>query len=146
MRRLREPARPPTAPGDVPAIVTNKDSSSIAQKPVDNLSRNRVARTDEKFDDPWMRGLMLTASVQNSLVVTQVGDADVKTLAQHMQKPASALVMTFSADPLDGHDHRDVHRQRRRVPADHDVQQRVAPHRRAALSRHARKPFQAAAA
>ncbi|MBX9829726.1 MAG: DUF882 domain-containing protein [Xanthobacteraceae bacterium] len=86
----------------VPAIVTNKDSSSIAQKPVDNLSRNRVARTDEKFEDPWMRGLMLTASVQNSLVVTQVGEGDVKTLAQHMQKPATALVMTFSADPLMG--------------------------------------------
>jgi hypothetical protein len=45
---------------------------------------------------------MLTASVQNSLVVTQVGDADVKTLVQHMQKPATALVMTFSADPLMG--------------------------------------------
>jgi hypothetical protein len=90
------------APAVVPAIVTNKDSSSIAQKPVDNLARNRVARTDEKFDDPWMRGLMLTASVQNSLVVTQVGEADVKTLAQHMQKPATALVMTFSADPLMG--------------------------------------------
>jgi uncharacterized protein YcbK (DUF882 family) len=89
-------------PAVVPAIVTNKDSSSIAQKPVDNLARNRVARTDEKFDDPWMRGLMLTASVQNSLVVTQVGEADVKTLAQHMQKPATALVMTFSADPLMG--------------------------------------------
>jgi uncharacterized protein YcbK (DUF882 family) len=90
------------APAVVPAIVTNRDSSSIAQKPVDNLARNRVARTDEKFDDPWMRGLMLTASVQNSLVVTQVGEADVKTLAQHMQKPATALVMTFSADPLMG--------------------------------------------
>jgi uncharacterized protein DUF882 len=86
-------------PAVVPAIVTNKDGSSIAQKPVDNISRNRIARTDEKFDDPWMRGLMLTASVQNSLVVTQVGDTDVKTLAQHMQKPATALVMTFSADP-----------------------------------------------
>ena len=89
-------------PAVVPAVVTNKDSSSIAQKPVDNLPRNRVARTDEKFDDPWMRGLMLTASVQNSLVVTQVGETDVKTLAQHMQKPATALVMTFSADPLMG--------------------------------------------
>ncbi|MBX9845433.1 MAG: DUF882 domain-containing protein [Xanthobacteraceae bacterium] len=90
------------APAAAAAVVTNKDSSSIAQKPVDNLSRNRVARADEKFDDPWMRGLMLTASVQNSLVVTQVGEADVKTLAQHMQKPATALVMTFSTDPLMG--------------------------------------------
>lgn len=90
------------APAVLPAIVTNKDNSSIAQKAVDHLPRNRVARTDEKFGDPWMRGLMLTASVQSSLVVTQVGETDVKTLVQHMQKPATALVMTFSADPLMG--------------------------------------------
>jgi uncharacterized protein YcbK (DUF882 family) len=85
-------------PAVVPAVVTSKAGASIAQKPVDNLARNRVARTDEKFDDPWMRGLMLTASVQNSLVVTRVGDIDVASLAQHMQKPASAVMMTFTAD------------------------------------------------
>ncbi len=103
MRRLREPMRPPSAPrrSSRPSS-PSKDSSSVAQKPVDNLPHNRVARTDEKFDNPWMRGLMLTASVQNSLVVTRVGDADVTTLVQHMQKPATALVMTFSADPTLG--------------------------------------------
>jgi hypothetical protein len=95
-------AAPTAAPAAPAAIVTNKDGSSVAQKPADNVSRNRLARTDEKFGDPWMRGLMLTASVQSSLVVTQVGETDVTTLAQHMQKPATALVMTFSADPLMG--------------------------------------------
>jgi uncharacterized protein YcbK (DUF882 family) len=85
-------------PAVVPAVVTSKGGASIAQKPVDNLPRSRVARSDEKFDDPWMRGLMLTASVQNSLVVTRVGDIDVTSLVQHMQKPASAVMMTFTAD------------------------------------------------
>ncbi len=45
---------------------------------------------------------MLTSSVQSSLVVTRVGDMDVTSLTQHMQKPASAVVMTFSADPYFG--------------------------------------------
>jgi uncharacterized protein YcbK (DUF882 family) len=85
-------------PAVVPAVITSKAGASIAQKPVDNLARNRMARTDEKLDDPWMRGLMLTPSVQNSLVVTRVGDIDVTSLAQHMQKPASAVMMTFTSD------------------------------------------------
>ena len=83
----------------MPAVVTSKDGASIAQKPVDNLARSRTARTDDKFDDPWMRGLMLTPSLQNSLIVTRVGDIDVTSLSQHMQKPASAVMMTFTADP-----------------------------------------------
>jgi uncharacterized protein YcbK (DUF882 family) len=86
-------------PAVVPAVVTSKDGASIAQKPVDNLARSRMARTDDKFDDPWMRGLMLTPSLQNSLIVTRVGDIDVTSLSQHMQKPASAVMMTFTADP-----------------------------------------------
>ena len=70
-------------PAVVPAVVTSKDGASIAQKPVDNLARSRMARTDDKFDDPWMRGLMLTPSLQNSLIVTRVGDIDVTSLSQH---------------------------------------------------------------
>ena len=99
----------------MPAVVTSKDGASIAQKPVDNLARSRMARTDDKFDDPWMRGLMLAPSVQNSLVVTRVGDTDVTSLSQLMQKPASAVMMTFSADPHLGMNDRLVQRQRRGV-------------------------------
>ena len=74
-------------------------SASIASKPAVPVASQRVARTDEKFNDPWLRGLMLVGSVQNSLVVTRVGDVDVTTLAQHMRKPSSSVVMTFSSDP-----------------------------------------------
>jgi hypothetical protein len=89
------------APEVVPAVVTTKGGASIAEKPV-GVTAGRFARAADKFDDPWLRGLMLTSSVQNSLVVTQVGDVDVIGLTQHMQKPASAVLMTFSADPFLG--------------------------------------------
>ncbi len=36
---------------------------------------------------------------QSWMVVTRVGDLDVSIVTQHMQKPASAVVMTFAADP-----------------------------------------------
>ena len=53
----------------------------------------------ERLDDPWLRGLVLATSVQNSLVVTQVGDPDFAGLTQFMRKPGSSVLMTFSSDP-----------------------------------------------
>src|SRR4029077_14153313 len=75
-----------------------KGGASIAEKPAGVMAA-RFARSVDKFDDPWLRGVLLSASVQHSLVVTRVGDIDVASLTQHMQKPASAVMMTFSADP-----------------------------------------------
>jgi len=86
------------APEAVPAVVTTKGGASIAEKPA-GVTGGRFSRSVDKFDDPWLRGVMLTSSVQNSLVVIRVGDVDVMGLTQHMQKPASAVMMTFSADP-----------------------------------------------
>ncbi len=82
-----------------PAVVTNKGSASIANKPTDIVTSNTLSRTGERLDDPWLRGLVLTASVQDSLVVTQVGNPDLSSLSQFMRKPGSSVLMTFSSDP-----------------------------------------------
>ena len=37
--------------------------------------------------------------MQDSLVVTQVGDPDFASLARFMTKPGSSVMMTFSNDP-----------------------------------------------
>jgi hypothetical protein len=37
--------------------------------------------------------------VQDSLVVTQVGNPDLSSLSQFMRKPGSSVLMTFSSDP-----------------------------------------------
>jgi hypothetical protein len=89
------------APQIAPAVVTNKAGASVAEKPA-NVTAGRFARSADRLDDPWLRGMMLASSVQNSMVVTRVGDLDVTSLTQHMQKPASAVVMNFSADPYLG--------------------------------------------
>ena len=62
-------------------------------------SPGHQTRPAERLDDPWTRGVLLTASLQNSLVVTPVGDTDFAGLAQFMKKPISAVLMTFSDDP-----------------------------------------------
>jgi uncharacterized protein YcbK (DUF882 family) len=81
------------------ALVTNKGTASIANKPSEAIAQSRLTQAAERLDDPWLRGLVLAPSVQNSLVVTQVGDPDFAGLAQFMKKPGSSVLMTFSADP-----------------------------------------------
>jgi hypothetical protein len=83
------------------ALVTSKGAASIARKPADSIANSRT-QTAEHLDDPWLRGLMLTSSAQDSLVVTQVGDPDFKGLVDFMHKPATAVLMTFSHDPYLG--------------------------------------------
>ncbi len=82
-----------------PAVVTTKGLASIANKPTEAIAQSRLTQASERLDDPWLRGLVLAPNVQNSLVVTQVGDPDFAGLAQFMTKPGSALMMTFSNDP-----------------------------------------------
>jgi hypothetical protein len=81
------------------AAVTSKGTTSTASKPSEAVASSRLTPAAERLDDPWLRGLVLATSVQNSLVVTQVGDPDFAGLTQFMKKPSSAVLMTFSSDP-----------------------------------------------
>ena len=81
------------------AMVTSKGTTSTASKPSEAIAPSRLTPAAERLDDPWLRGLVLATSVQNSLVVTQVGDPDFAGLTQFMRKPGSSVLMTFSSDP-----------------------------------------------
>jgi uncharacterized protein YcbK (DUF882 family) len=91
----------PASPQLAPAIVTHRDSTSVASKP-SVFAKSRKTPVGERLDDPWLRGLVLATSVQNSLVVSQVGDPDFTALTQFMTKPGSSVLMTFSSDPYLG--------------------------------------------
>jgi hypothetical protein len=90
-----------TSPAPAPRSVSpaGKGSASVINKAIDTATSRPTA---ERLNDPWMRGLMLTASMQNSLVVTPIGDPDYTGLVTFMRKPGSALMMTFSGDPHAG--------------------------------------------
>jgi hypothetical protein len=86
----------------VPATVTTKGLASIVAKPSGIIAEGRMTQANDRLDNPWMRGIVLAPSVQNSLVVTPVGDPDLTALAQFMTKPGSSVLMTFSNDPYLG--------------------------------------------
>ena len=81
------------------AVVTSKSAASVANKAAEAVTTSRPTKGNERLDDPWLRGLVLAQSLQNSLVVTQVGDPDFTSFTQFMRKPATSLMMTFSSDP-----------------------------------------------
>jgi uncharacterized protein YcbK (DUF882 family) len=83
------------------AMVTQRGQTSVNSKP-SAVAKSRAKPANERLDDPWLRGLVLAASLQNSLVVTQVGDPDFTALTQFMAKPGSSVLMTFSIDPYVG--------------------------------------------
>jgi uncharacterized protein YcbK (DUF882 family) len=59
------------------------------------------------FDNPWVRAIILSPSVHRFLTTLALGARDFRSLATLMLKPASAVMMTFSAEPNPGleHDH-----------------------------------------
>jgi hypothetical protein len=90
---------PAPAPTPAPAaLITRKGAASVAVMPA-IPARGAAARKGDPLDDPWVRGVALATSMHHSMVVTQFGDPDYARLVEFMQKPRTAVLMTFSNDP-----------------------------------------------
>jgi uncharacterized protein YcbK (DUF882 family) len=61
-----------------------------------------MVRPGMRSDNPWMRGLVISPSMQYAMNVAVFGKPDYRQLAALMYKPTSVLAMTFSADPQPG--------------------------------------------
>ncbi len=55
-----------------------------------------------RFDDPWLRAMMLAPSLQMSMTATLLGTPDFSELRPLMHKPTTTVMMTFSDDPYPG--------------------------------------------
>jgi hypothetical protein len=55
-----------------------------------------------RYDDPWLRAMILAPRLYGSMTVTLHGDPDLTELRSLMSKPASAVAMSFSSDPYPG--------------------------------------------
>ena len=61
-----------------------------------------AVKVGERFDDPWLRAIVLSPSVNHFLTTLAFGARDFTSLAEQMVKPASSVMMTFSIDPSMG--------------------------------------------
>jgi uncharacterized protein YcbK (DUF882 family) len=102
-------AVPPPAPQGASSGTTvalkrsgNQASSTVMTA---NSSSVTVVKADPRLGNPWMRAIVLSPSVHRFLTTIALGVGDLRSLAAMMVKPASAVFMTFTADPNPGLDH-----------------------------------------
>ena len=58
-----------------------------------------VVRVGDRFNDPWMRAMIVTPSAHSFMKTTLYGEPDFRNLRPHMHKPAASVMMMFSDDP-----------------------------------------------
>ena len=58
-----------------------------------------MVRVGDRFNDPWMRAMIVSPSAQSHMRTTVYGVQDFRTLGPYLQKPATTVAMTFSDDP-----------------------------------------------
>jgi uncharacterized protein YcbK (DUF882 family) len=59
-------------------------------------------RVGDRFNDPWMRAMILSPSAQSFMKTTLFGKPDFRDLGSYLQKPATVLANAFKDDPHPG--------------------------------------------
>jgi uncharacterized protein YcbK (DUF882 family) len=111
----REAARTPTSGGltrSVASRESNARESNMAgskKNPVRTPVTVPVAKVTiematpgMRYDDPWLRAIILAPRLYGSMTAMLYGDPDLTELRSLMSKPASAVAMTFSNEPYPG--------------------------------------------
>jgi hypothetical protein len=62
----------------------------------------RASIAAQRFQEPWLRAVMLAPSISGALTALPIGAIDRRHLAVAMYKPRAALTTTFSVDPHQG--------------------------------------------
>jgi uncharacterized protein YcbK (DUF882 family) len=76
-----------TSPAPAPPMATPMATPSVAVK------------VGDRFDDPWLRALVVAPDLQNYMTVTSFDVPDFRQLRPMMEKPVVSVRMTFSQDP-----------------------------------------------
>ena len=61
-----------------------------------------IANAGMRYDDPWLRAMMLAPSLSDSMTAMLYGPPDVDELRALMSKPRSLIAMSFDEDPYPG--------------------------------------------
>ena len=91
-------AAPTTAHDSTVAVKRSNDRPSTALPP----KPTSLVRVGDRFDDPWMRAMIVSPSAQNFLKTTLLGAQDFRNLSPYLLKPAATMLITFSNDPNRG--------------------------------------------
>jgi uncharacterized protein YcbK (DUF882 family) len=91
-----EPVARAVEPVSVPAAALG--GTTVTTKTV-------VANAGMRYDDPWLRAMIMTPSIADSMTATLYGTPDLTELRNLMRKPISSLMLSFNDDPYVAADH-----------------------------------------
>jgi hypothetical protein len=78
-------------------------SPAVAREPAAAAEQAAAPATrpqpGQRYDDPWIRGLVMAPSVRYSMSVAVIGSIDYRLLQPLLHKPHAAVAMAFSGDP-----------------------------------------------
>jgi uncharacterized protein YcbK (DUF882 family) len=96
---LGTPRAAPALPPDSTVAVKRSDDRPSVETPSKTAS---VVRVGDRFNEPWMRAMIVSPSAQSFLRTTQLGATDFRNLGPYLLKPTATMLMTFSNDPHRG--------------------------------------------
>jgi hypothetical protein len=88
-------------PAMTPQNMTPQNNEQRSAMPSRKPSGGAV-RVGDRFNDPWMRAMIVSPSAQSFMGTTLFGLPDFRNLGPYMQKPVTSLAMTFGDDPTPG--------------------------------------------
>jgi uncharacterized protein YcbK (DUF882 family) len=93
---------PAVAPADTTVAAKRSDEPVTAPAAKIKGTTVSVVRVGDRFNDPWMRAMIVSPSAQRFLRTTLYGVQDYRNLGPFLQKPATTVAATFSDDPALG--------------------------------------------
>jgi hypothetical protein len=78
--------------GSQPTVVSN-DGPAAPKGPAGPV------KVGQKFNDPWMRAMIIAPSAGGFMSTGLLGAPDYRVLSPYLRKPESAVMMTFAQDP-----------------------------------------------
>ena len=98
----------PSSAGNTRVAAVNPDASVGARRADEpGLSATErkgpdVVQVGDRFNDPWVRAMMVSPSAQRFMKTTLYGTQDFRGLGSLLAKPAAVLSMKFVDDPMNG--------------------------------------------
>jgi hypothetical protein len=77
-------------------------SRTAANVPVVRVKAVEAATPGMRYDNPWLRAVILAPQLYGSMTATLYGDPDLTELRSLMSKPVTAVAMSFAKEPYPG--------------------------------------------
>jgi uncharacterized protein YcbK (DUF882 family) len=90
-------ALPAAQPDTTIAVKRNGTRPSIISSGLEVATNS--AQPGMRFNDPWMRAMIVSPSAQGFMSTSLLGAPDYRNLGPYLQKPAASVMITFSDDP-----------------------------------------------